>query len=205
MVGPIVGGVIAGLAVIAAIAFVVIYFRKKKRRIPPITLNEMLSRDAYKPDPQRSKAPLPVIVPTSSFNTTTPDSTLQPSPTHNSQLTSPSSDLLFSSKAPTNITVSGSGALSESGSPMSSLGHGNSRALAHSSLPPHVGNSSEQLTDDQVDFVHTLYMHNIPAPSIARVMGRMVRRQDVSAPGGISTSPYGSSLLPTAAPPSYVA
>jgi len=203
MVGRVAGGIIAGLAVIAAITFAMIYFRRKKRKAPPITPNEMMFCNAYGVEPQRSKVSLPVMVPTSSFNTPIPVSAFQPSPTHNSQPTLPSGEPSFLSTAPMNITISDSNTASESESPM--RGSSNSRALAHSSSPPHVSNSSEQLTDDQVDFVHTLYMHNIPAPSIARVMGRMVGRPDVGAPGRSSTSPYNDSLLPAMAPPSYVA
>jgi len=39
------------------------------------------------------------------------------------------------------------------------------------------------MTDEQVEFVHTLYSHHIPAPAIARVMERMVR-SEMDPPGG---------------------
>jgi hypothetical protein len=39
------------------------------------------------------------------------------------------------------------------------------------------------LTNEQVDFVHTLYTHNIPTPVIARVMERMIGGEDTGAFG----------------------
>ena len=76
------------------------------------------------------------------------------------------------------------------------------RALASRSPPDGSGN---QLTDEQADFVHTLFSHNIPAPAIARVMERMVDRQ-VVPPGENIAGASGvnrANTTMTLAPPSY--
>ncbi|KAH7928210.1 hypothetical protein BV22DRAFT_1005339 [Leucogyrophana mollusca] len=40
------------------------------------------------------------------------------------------------------------------------------------------------LTDEQADFINDLHMNNMPSSAIARVMGRMLARQESGVAGG---------------------
>jgi hypothetical protein len=84
-----------------------------------------------------------------------------------------------------------------------------SQAAAASEPSPHAASESSNppLTNEQVDFVHTLYSHNIPAPAIARVMERLISGQEVGVVGpdervGTSGLRRGDTTV-TRAPPPY--
>lgn len=103
------------------------------------------------------------------------------------------------SMAASNVAFSASGMRSDtmSGSESPMDGHNYNQPPVHSSLFPQSG---EQLSDDQVDLVHSLYRHNIPAQSIARVMERMIGGQEVVP---LERGLGGSSDLSVTAPPGY--
>jgi hypothetical protein len=189
------------------------YFRRKRWPVPvttPIEPNQMLFIDADGEESQTSQAARPAIPYARTLSLIDPATPIPTHPAlsnisgHTSQLGSQSSgDFSTSSVVPTNVALFGdarSDNISECDFPISNSTY--NRTLTRRTSLPH---TNEHLTDDQVDFVHTLYRHNIPARSVARVMERMIEGQERD---GLQESVAGlsnRSSVPTTltAPPSY--
>ena len=143
-----------------------------------------MTYEPYDPRPQPHHHPQLYTSTSSPFNVTAPVQyvgslgNISPQHSHgNSQLPSPSSGgVVIPSMPPTNNVAR-------------ELSSGETLAHRTSSSHSHV---SGNLSNDQVEFFHTLYSHNIPAPAIARVMERMVRGEmdppgeNIAGPSGVS-------------------
>jgi len=202
VVGAAVGGSLAGLAIVATIFFALVYFRRKRRAMlatgaePNYRPFNTSKASLRTPRPFIAYSPVP-----SSPNTTTP---LHPSSKnfglghnlHPESLSSSDPSILPMSQT----TIADSGLRSSNmTSPESSTKDPNPSADMPSS--PHASSSANELSNEQVDFIHTLYSHNIPAPAIARVMERMIEGQEVGAPDDFTSGLSHASTSATIAPP----
>jgi len=185
VVGAAVGGTLAALVVIAIGFLFFLYFRRRRASRVMETEPNRMPFDTVNAGAQPPHAPQPFMT----YSPTTPNqhSSIISSYGQNSQSPeSPSSgDFLIPSMPSTNNVDSGderSNARSFE-SPMKDPSY--SSGLAYRSSSPHStsGNSGNQLTTEQADFVHTLYSHNIPAPAIARVMESMIGRGEAGTSG----------------------
>lgn len=205
----------AGLAVIAAFLFVLFGFMRKRRAsLVTETGSYHTQVDTYNAGVPSPPTPQPLMIsyatPSPVFNTTTPIHHHRLSSNisaHSDPLqgASPSSaEFLIQSTPPTNFADSSNRASNTPSSLPKDPDY--DVALTNRSSSLHASGSSNILTNEQVDFVHTLYSHNIPAPAIARVMERMVGVREADASG---ESPVGMPGLSredttaTKAPPKY--
>lgn len=164
VVGAAVGGTLAALVVIAMGFLFLLYFRRRRASRVVETEPNPMPFDTVDAGGQPRYAPQPLMG-------TTPNrhSSIISAYGYNSQSPeSPSSgDFLIPSIPLTN-----------------NVDPGDERSNATSFKSPMT------LTTEQVDFVHTLYSHNIPAPAVARVMERMMGRGEAGAsvgnPAGVS-------------------
>jgi len=203
-VGAVVGGVVGGLAVIAAIIVALVCFRRRRRA--PIVLEtgrNFTSFDPYEGGPQPQPTPQPVMTygrasslhgSTTLLHPPSPWSNISAQQSYNLQSESPSTCVSVVGSMPqTNVADCDDVRSNATSSPTKDL---------RLSLQPQVtnGSPSNQLTNEQVNFVHDLYSHNIPGPAIARVMERIMGGQEAGGPGGGLTR---GNTTATMEPPSY--
>jgi len=204
-VGAVVG-VVGGLVVIATIVFALVYFRRK-RHASLITETQPNSAGLQ---PLAAPQPTMAYVPTSStFLTAThlhhPSGPVSSQDNYgNSQPASASSgDFLIPSIPPVNATNADDNPSGTTYSPPREADFNRTSENRTSSLQSN--DPGNQITDEQADFVNTLYSHNIPAPAIARVMERMIGGQVDTASESLAGAPGVSRRDTTATmgPPGY--
>lgn len=184
-----VGGTLAGLAVVAIFFFALMYCRKKRRLqlVTEIEPNHM-PFNAFNPGLPSPHIPQPAMsyTPTSYiFNTTTPPDPQLPSNTTSAQ-----------------NSYNSQPALPSSGTFLIPPTHGTD-GRSNTTFSAAAGNRP---TNEQMDFAHTLYNHNIPAPAIAHMMEKMVGGNEVCIPDGHPSTGSGVSrrdTTATKAPPVY--
>jgi hypothetical protein len=85
----------------------------------------------------------------------------------------------------------------------SSSGSSPSPSATNPGIPPRPGTrspSADHLTDEQADFITRLYDLNVPAPAIASVIERMIRREGRTGEGAGASA---SGREPEGGPPHY--
>lgn len=207
-VGALVGGILAGLAVIAIIAFALRYFCRKRRvlvhaEIDPGSANTDW-RSSYAPEPVMVDAPhsLGAMSPLYPNRSTSIASAQRNVGT---RIASPSSvDSFILPMPPTSVAGSTD---PQSSIPSTRKGFNDGMASAQSHPSPQGSSASNQLTDEQADLVTSLYNHNIPAPAIARIVQRLMAGQEVGelveAPTMDSNHDVSHGAPAAVAPPSY--
>jgi len=203
-VGAVVGGILAGLAVVAIIlAF--LYFWKKRHALVHEEIDP--EPNPMPPDTPSLMAYSPYISP---LTATSPLYTNRSSNFHSEQqndnvrITAPSvADSLITPVPPTSTACS-----TDLHPSVPSTKKDLDDDVTSTRSPPSLQTSSatNQLTDDQADFVNSLYSHNIPAPAIARIVQRMMAGQEIGELDEISSTAsnhdHGNTTAP-AAPPKY--
>jgi len=197
-IGAIVGGAAGGLAAVAAIVIYLLCFRRRESSARPLSL--IRRKTEIDPEPKvlpvapfaRSTTYTPVNGPS---RTTLPPSAFTAENLYGSSSPPSTERGAYTALAPTNddgptshrpgppMVVQNpsvqSGSVSTSVAGRSSLASPPlSKKAKAPSLPPGVAN---QLTPEQLDFVHNLYSLNIPAADIAGVMERMRVEREVPA------------------------
>ena len=186
-VGAAVGGAIAGVAVIAAIVFAVLRARRRANQRARIRDLDMAANIAPfgLNGAQRAEE--------SSTLPFTHSSAVLTEPPTQSSISVPNSTQASLPFPPSSRSVSSAISVEQ---PSSKL----REATLAIPLPRGADATGSRLTDEQVDFVHGLYSHNVPVPAIARVLERFTRseggdRVSVNDPGSVSPD--------SMAPPSY--
>jgi hypothetical protein len=210
-VGAVVGGSLAGLAVVGIILALLYLWRKRHIRvlseIDPDPHHDSEYRSSYAPT--QTVTYTPFVAP---FNTTSP---LYPNrPVNNmpeqhntiSRVTSPSiADSLVPPVPPT--STEDSTELSQS-IPYTKKNPDGYVTPTHSPASLSSSSAGNQLTDAQADFVTSLYTHNVPAPAIARIVQSLMAGQEIGEINDASTvtdghdAGHGDTTTPVA-PPSY--
>ncbi|KAH7890024.1 hypothetical protein F5I97DRAFT_1924520 [Phlebopus sp. FC_14] len=195
-VGPIVGGVLGGLAVVAAgiIAFFCIRRRKSKKDALDLSSEGVVPYNphaAYDP-PHTSQLPSTITYADSGLNNTASLSHMPLSPNRRNDssmnvTTPPVASVVTPFTSSTSTSSSGQdrkSRLALVNDTSDAVLPSSDSALSAAQLPPDSGfstqnirshqNPSQSLTDEQADFINTLYNNNVPATAIARVMERML-------------------------------
>jgi hypothetical protein len=215
-IGAVVGGTLAGLAIVAAITTAILCLRKKRRSSIHLEIQpeqncipnteSHLSNDAAQPTMTWAPVLSPLNSPSHLYSRRSP-SAVSAQQNLNTQITLPSSaHLLIPSLPPTSTTDSADQFLSTTSPPKDP--DDNIVTVEQRFTSPQASSASTQLTDEQADFVNSLYNHNIPAPAIARIVQRMMAGQDAGQIGDIVTVGGSSGLrrentITSVAPPSY--
>ncbi|EIW85487.1 hypothetical protein CONPUDRAFT_162673 [Coniophora puteana RWD-64-598 SS2] len=75
---------------------------------------------------------------------------------------------------------------------------------SHDASQQRMDTMAQSLTDEQADFIHSLYQQNVPAPAIARLMERMVANPNARVSDWVhETGLARSGTVHSQAPPSY--
>lgn len=207
------GGVVAGLAVIAIVAFALRYFRRKRRVLDHAEIDPEQDhvpsdaewRPSYAPEPTMTYTPLALNATSPLYPNRSPSIA---SAQHNvsTRIASPSSADSFTLPVPPTSTADSTDL--HPSTPFTTKSPNDGMASAQNHPSPQDSNANNQLTDGQADFVNSLYNHNVPAHVIARIVQRMMAGQEVGELVEVSTvdNNDGASqwnTTATAAPPSY--
>ena len=180
-------GTTIGITTLVAIVFGFLYYRRTKSRQSgalPRT-KEPMQFSAISPSPFATYPIAAVSLPHSPGGVVFPPTT--PQSQNSAPLPTPSSvDFL--------IPAAFDGHSSSTSSPQSDrIHHTIAQQPLHTSTPSlATSNAGTSLNEEQTDFIHTLYKHNVPAPAIAQVINKMVGVQDGAVPKDLPGQPrYG--------------
>ncbi|KIJ16587.1 hypothetical protein PAXINDRAFT_168653 [Paxillus involutus ATCC 200175] len=205
-IGAIVGGVIGGLLALVAIVLAIVFFRRRRRgnRGDADLDSEPKIEPFLPPDAEQQRERY--------SNTAASQSASSPTAFPRSRSQEP----LMGSASPPLLRKSQMGlmnpntsAIPEGGLSTPSHRTPSSNATsADSSEPPRprIQQTHPMLTDDQADFVNSLYTNNVPAAAIARVIERMMageRRPAVEGYASGYLQPERDHIRDSAPPPSY--
>ncbi|KAH7928206.1 hypothetical protein BV22DRAFT_1044868 [Leucogyrophana mollusca] len=221
-IGAVVGGVVAGIAVIVAAVFALMFFRRRKRSgnqmvdlhsEPKVTPYDPYA--AYDPPPHSTSPTARTIADTLSTtsilspnrrneNGDVTQARLPPTPTpFTSSASSSSIPQDRKSRLALANDVDGTSAAFSAGhaaGPAPSV----SQSSSEPAQSPQTARQalSPSLTDEQADFINSLYNNNVPAAAIARVMERMLADRG-SGLNEWETETRLSRAYSTTAPPAY--
>ena len=174
-------GTTIGITTLVAIVFGFLYCRRTKSRrsgAKPRT-KDLMQFSAVSPSPLKTLSAA-VSLPH------TPGAVVFPPTTFQSQNSAP---LPTPSSADFLIPAAFDGHSSSTSSSQSDrIHHTIAQQPLHTSTPSSAtSNIGTILNEEQTDFIHTLYRHNVPAPAIAQVMNKMIGGQN----GTVSKDPPG--------------
>jgi len=215
-VGAVVGGSLAGLAIIAIILAILYLWRKRHTSVhvevdpEPNRISSTLPKAEWQPDytPPPAMTYTPFLSPLDATTGLYPNRSsnfISQQQNDNARITVPSiTDSLVSPLHATSTADSTDlyPCISSKKNPDDDVNFAQSPASLQSS------SGGNQLTDEQADFVNSLYTHNVPAPAIARIVQRMIAGQEIGELDEISTAAgddaeEGRAAMASAAPPKY--